>query len=132
MVWGQPIPILTWDLLHTLKEPVIFDNISVDNIRQSSSSASPIANGQSDHDVIHLTVNITAVITILWGWSTSKTNYETIMQFQLLLKNSTLKYLCKAEISTVKVPHFWMLPFLCVQPVLQLNTSTKVLLLKLI
>jgi len=59
------------------------DNISVDNIRQSS-SASPIANGQADHDVVHLTINITAVITILLGWSTSKINYETVMQFQLL------------------------------------------------
>jgi len=66
------------------------DNISVDNIRQSSSSASPIANGQSDREVVHLAINITAVITILWGWSASKISYETVMQFQLLLTNSTL------------------------------------------
>jgi hypothetical protein len=58
-------------------------NISVDSIRQSS-SASPIANGQSDLDVVHLMINITAVIAILLGWSTSKINYETVMQFQLL------------------------------------------------
>jgi hypothetical protein len=45
---------------------VAVDNISVDNIRQSS-SASPIANGQSDHDVVHLMINITAVITIFWA-----------------------------------------------------------------
>jgi hypothetical protein len=62
---------------------VAVDNISVGNIRQSS-SASPIANDQSDHDVVHLTINITAVIAILFGCSASKINYETVMHFQLL------------------------------------------------
>lgn len=96
--------LITCNLSHTVHVAldlkwlrVAVDNISVDNTRQSSSSVSPIANGQSDHDVVHLTINITAVITILWGWSTSKTNYETIMHFQLLLKNSTLKSLCNSR-----------------------------------
>jgi len=77
-------------------------------------------------------INITALITILMGWSTSKINYETVMQFQLLWKNNTLEYLCNSRDFNSKSTSFWMLFFLCMQPVFLLNTSTQVLLLKLI
>jgi hypothetical protein len=33
--------------------------------------------------VVHITINITAVITTFFGWSTNKIYYETAVQFQL-------------------------------------------------
>jgi hypothetical protein len=37
-------------------------------------SASSIANGQSNHDDVHLSINITAVITTILEWIGSKIN----------------------------------------------------------
>jgi hypothetical protein len=73
------------------------DNMFVDSTRFSSSSTSSIINGLSDHDDQHLVINNTAEADNLISLKqrTRKINTETIMQFQLLLKNETWEIVYK-------------------------------------
>jgi hypothetical protein len=61
----------------------------VGNVRITSSSISPIANGLLEHDAQFLTINNTVAATniVSLNQRTRKINNETIMQFQLLLKS---------------------------------------------
>jgi hypothetical protein len=73
------------------------DNMFVDSTRFSSSSTSSIINGLADHDAQHLVINNTAAADNLISLKqrTRKINTETIMQFQLLLKNETWEIVYK-------------------------------------
>jgi hypothetical protein len=86
----------TYNLSHTVnfatRTQNDFDIIFVDNIRISLYSTSPIINSLSDHAAQFPTVNnivaaATKIVPLME--STRKINNETIMQFQLLLKNET-------------------------------------------
>jgi hypothetical protein len=75
------------------------DNIFVYSIRLSSSSTCPIINGLSNHDAQLFTVNNTAsaVTLVPLKQRTRKINNDTIMQFQLLLKNETWESVYKDQ-----------------------------------
>jgi hypothetical protein len=66
------------------------DNIFVDNVKLSSSFTSPIINGLSGHDAQLLTINniFAATYIVPLKQRMRKINNETIMQFQLLLKQN--------------------------------------------
>jgi S-adenosylmethionine:tRNA-ribosyltransferase-isomerase (queuine synthetase) len=111
------------------------DNISIDDIQQSSSSALPVANGQSDRDIVHLVINITSVITANLEWTSNKINGETIVQLQFLLKNSMLESSCKSKDSKKKGTSLFIYIYIIYiywELIFQLNTSTQVLLLKFV
>jgi hypothetical protein len=75
------------------------DNIFVDSIRLSSSSTCPLINGLSNHDAQLFTINNTAsaVNLVPLKQRTRKVNNDTIMQFQLLLKNETWESVYKDQ-----------------------------------
>jgi hypothetical protein len=80
----------------------------VDFIRFSSSSASPIINGLSEHDAQHLMINNIAAAgnVILLKQRTRKVNNETIKQFQLLLKSETWEFVYKDDDTNIKFNSF--------------------------
>jgi hypothetical protein len=83
----------------------------VNSTRFSSSSASSIINHLSDHDAQYLMINnIAAADSLIFLKKIRrKINNETIMQFQLLLKNGTWETVCKDSDTNNKFNYFCLL-----------------------
>jgi hypothetical protein len=87
------------------------DNVFADTTRFSSSSTSCIVNGLSDHDAQYLTINSIAAADNLISLKqrTRTINNETVMQFQLLLKNETWETVYKDKDINNKFNSFCLL-----------------------